>query len=100
MTARSWVRLALSLLLFLVFLVHSSGLHPFRLLTQIEALTYDARVLLTLPGTPDPKVVVLDVDEKSIAAEGWPWPRSKWAELVRTLFDRYHPRVLGFDIGF
>ncbi|HKY90328.1 MAG TPA: adenylate/guanylate cyclase domain-containing protein [Nevskiaceae bacterium] len=92
--------MALSLLLFLVFLVHTSGLHTYRLLTQIEAITYDARVLLTLPGTPDPAVVVLDVDEKSIAAEGWPWPRNKWAALVQTLFEKYPPRVLAFDIGF
>ena len=66
----------------------------------LTAADSDARVLLTLPGTADPKVVIVDLDERSLAAEGWPWPRYKFATLVDQLFDRYQARVLGFDIVF
>lgn len=100
MTARTPIRFALSLLLFAVFLVHAAGWHPYRLLTTVESFTYDARVLLTLPNTGDPRVVIVDLDEKTLAAEGWPWPRNKWAQLVTVLFDKYQPRVLGFDVAF
>ncbi|TXH04927.1 MAG: adenylate/guanylate cyclase domain-containing protein [Nevskiaceae bacterium] len=98
---RTMIRLAISGLVFLVFMVHSSGWHAFRLLSTVESFTYDARVLLTLPRTNDPRVVVMDLDERSLAAEGqWPWPRDKMARLVNQVFDTYHARVLGFDIVF
>ncbi|MGH8461449.1 MAG: CHASE2 domain-containing protein, partial [Stenotrophobium sp.] len=100
MAPRMLIRLAISGLVFLVFLVHSSGWHPYSLLTTVENFTYDARVRLTLPHTPDPRIVIVDMDERSLAAEGWPWPRNKFAKLVTQLFDTYHARVLGFDIVF
>jgi adenylate cyclase len=101
MSTRTMIRLGISGLVFLIFLVHVAGWHHYRLLNTVEAFTYDARVLLTLPHGPDPRVVVLDLDEKSLAAEGqWPWPRNKMAKLVNQLFDTYHVRVLGFDIVF
>ena len=101
MTARSLIRLGISAAVFLVFLPHLTGLHRYRLLDTVEAFTYDARVLLTLPHGNDPRVVILDLDEKSLAAEGqWPWPRNKMARLINQLFDTYHVRTLGFDIVF
>ncbi|MEQ1438613.1 adenylate/guanylate cyclase domain-containing protein [Fontimonas sp. SYSU GA230001] len=100
MTARSLIRLAISAAVFALFLVHSARWLPWRLLDVIEDFTYDARVLLTLPGTGDPRVVIVDLDERSLAAEGWPWPRTKFATLVDQLFDRYRIRTLGFDIVF
>lgn len=101
MSTRTLIRLAISGLVFLVFLIHVSGWHRYRLLETVEAFTYDARIQLTLPNTNDPRVVVLDLDEKSLAAEGqWPWPRNKMAQLINRLFDTYHVRVLGFDIVF
>ncbi|MGQ0621091.1 MAG: CHASE2 domain-containing protein [Panacagrimonas sp.] len=100
MRARTWIRLVLSLVVFVGFLLHTSGLLSYRLLTQVEALTYDMRTRLTLPGTGDPSVVIIDVDERSLAAEGWPWPRNKWARFVEVVFEKYPPLVLGFDINF
>ncbi|MFA5939919.1 MAG: adenylate/guanylate cyclase domain-containing protein [Sinimarinibacterium sp.] len=100
MTTRSLIRLAISAVVFVLFLVHSARWLPWRLLDVIEDFTYDARVLLTLPGSGDPRVVIVDLDERSLAAEGWPWPRTKMATLVDQLFDRYQVRVLGFDIVF
>lgn len=100
-TVRMLVRLGLSGLVFLVFILHSSGLSESRLLTTLENVTYDSRVRLTMPGTVDPRVVVIDVDEKSMAAEGqFPWPRDKLGRLVTELFDTYHVKVVGFDMVF
>ncbi|MGH8504965.1 MAG: CHASE2 domain-containing protein [Stenotrophobium sp.] len=100
MMPRTLVRLAISGLVFLIFLVHSAGWHPYSLLTTVENFTYDARVRLTLPHTGDPRIVIVDMDERSLAAEGWPWPRNKFAHLIKQLFDTYHAKVLGFDIVF
>ncbi|MFP5306789.1 MAG: CHASE2 domain-containing protein, partial [Gammaproteobacteria bacterium] len=100
MSKRSLVRLAISALVFALFLVHSARWLPSQLLDVVEAFTYDARVRLTLPGTGDPRIVIVDLDERSLAEEGWPWPRYKFAALVDQLFERYGIRVLGFDVVF
>lgn len=99
-TVRTLVRLGISGVVLLVFIVHTSGLRPFGLFTTIENLTYDARILARMPGTVDPRVVIVDMDDRSLAEEGWPWPRSKLARLVIQLFDTYKIRVLGFDMVF
>lgn len=45
-------------------------------------------------------IVILDIDEKSLAAEGrWPWSRHKLAELVQVLAD-YGVIVVAFDVVF
>lgn len=53
---------------------------------------------------PDPDIVLLDIDEASLAAMApeygrWPWPRSVMAELVEGLA-RQQPRAIVFDITF
>ncbi len=68
-------------------------------ITQLDNIIYDARLKLTMPNGVDPRIVILDIDEKSLGEVGhWPWPRSVMAELVNKLFDRYGIAVLGFDI--
>ena len=98
--ARTLIRLGISLGAMVLFLAHTSGFLTSRLLTTLENVTYDSRVLLTMPETVDPRVVILDMDEKSLAAEGWPMPRDKLARLMTQLFDKYRIRVLGFDMVF
>ncbi|TDU32903.1 adenylate cyclase [Panacagrimonas perspica] len=98
---RRWaIRLGLGLFVFALFVLHSAGYAPMGLLTQIEAWTYDERIRLTLQNTVDDKVVILDMDDRTLAAEGWPLPRDRLAELLDLLFDRYHIRALGSDILF
>ena len=54
---------------------------------------------MTMPQGVDPRIVVLDIDEKSLGEIGhWPWPRNVMAELVGKLFDRYGVSVVGFDV--
>ena len=57
---------------------------------------------LGLPADPD--VVIVDIDEKSMAnmadeAGSWPWPRSVHGELVAGI-ERQGPRAIVFDITF
>ncbi|MEO6927809.1 MAG: CHASE2 domain-containing protein, partial [Casimicrobiaceae bacterium] len=71
------------------------------LIPKLEAIAYDARLAAVSPGTGDPQVVIVDIDERSLAREGrWPWSRDKIAKLVTQLFDRYHAHAIGFDVLF
>ena len=100
MSARALIRLGISFAVFLVFMIHVSGAMRLRLLEAADNFSYDARIRLTLTHTGDPRVVVVDMDERSLAAEGWPWPRDKLGLFVSELFDRYQARALGFDMVF
>ncbi len=71
------------------------------LVPKLEAIAYDARLAFASPGTPDPQVVIVDIDEASLAREGrWPWSRDRMARLVEQLFERYHAHAIGFDVVF
>lgn len=100
MTQKFWVRLGISAAIFGLFLLQTYGLVNFTLLNRMEAFSYDARLLLTMPRTVDKRIVIADLDERTLAAEGWPLPRARYGELVRQLFDHYGIRVLGFDVDF
>ena len=55
----------------------------------------------TQHGELDPRVVIVDIDEKSIAEVGrWPWSRDVVAKLIEKLDNKYHVRVAGFDVIF
>jgi len=91
----------LSLGLTMLFLM--VPLHDFqpRILQQLSDFAYDARLRLTMPKTVDHRIVILNIDEKSLAQEGhWPWPRNRLARLVNILFDDYKVALLGFDVVF
>ncbi|MBI2382936.1 MAG: adenylate/guanylate cyclase domain-containing protein [Gammaproteobacteria bacterium] len=98
---RTLIRLGVSAVLFVVFLLHTGEWMRFRLLDTLENFTYDARVLLTLPNTVDPRIVIVDADEKSLAEVGqWPWPRDRFAQLLAILFDHYRVKAVGFDFTY
>ena len=45
---------------------------------------------LTMPGGVDQRIVILDIDERSLQEVArWPWPRDVMARILRTLFDKY-----------
>jgi adenylate cyclase len=95
------IRLLLSALPLLAFAPHALGSRPVELLERIENYLYDWRVRATLKPQVDPRVVIVDIDESSLARLGqWPWPRSIVAQLVDRLFDDYGARVVGFDVVF
>ena len=95
------VRLALSASILFVLLIDTTGLYKYPFLIQLENWTYDARLNFTLPDTLDERVVIVDIDENSLAEVGrWPWGRDKLATIVENLFGLYQADVVGFDIVF
>jgi len=54
---------------------------------------------MTMPRGKDERIVILDIDEKSLGEIGhWPWSRNLMAEVLDKLFDRYGVKLVGFDI--
>ena len=89
----------LLLTLFMVFPV-IQGDRP-ELLQRFEYDLYDLRLRQFLSEEKDPRIVIIDVDEKSLAAEGrWPWNRTKLAVMLDQLFDTYGVAIVGFDMVF
>ena len=101
MKVRYLIRVAISLAMLLLFTAYLSGRLPLPFLDQLENYTYDARLRFGMPGTIDPRIVIVDVDDRSLQHEGqWPWPRDLLARMVNRLFDQYHVRLLAFDMAF
>lgn len=85
----------------LILMLHAARIIEFRFLDELEGLSYDARVRLTMPQTLDDRIVIVDIDEKSLAEEGrWPWGRDRIAQLLDRLFIDYKTAVVGFDVVF
>jgi len=85
----------------LVFLFVSYNKYDLGFIQQLENYLYDARLNLSMPGTVDPTIVIVDIDEESLAEIGrWPWGRDKLAHLVTELFEYYQVSLIGFDIFF
>ena len=95
------IRLALSAFILVVLLIDTTGLYKYPFIKQLENWTYDARLNFTRPDTLDERVVIVDIDENSLAEVGrWPWGRDKLATIVENLFGLYQADVVGFDIVF
>ncbi len=94
-------RALFGILLLGVFLLQASNVNLLPFISRLENIAYDYRLTATMPGGEDKTVVIVDIDERSLAAEGqWPWRRDKLAKLVDQLFDRYGVTLLGFDMVF
>ena len=87
--------------LVLLGLLHASGVWQMPVLSGLDEAVYDLRLRLTMPNTVDPRVVIVDIDERSLAHLGqWPWPRGNVAKLVTELTQRQHVAALGLDVVF
>ncbi len=94
-----FVRIALGLLITLVFVGHAARLYEIGLITRLDNIAYDARLTLTMPRGVDGRVVILDIDERSLGEVGhWPWGRDLMASLMESLFERYGVAMVGFDV--
>jgi adenylate cyclase len=73
---------------------------PSNVITRIDQFFYDLR-MQAQPAQPDPRIVIVDIDEKSLDQIGrWPWSRNVVADLVTSLSERYKVKTIGFDIIF
>lgn len=95
------IRFALGLVVVLVFLANAADVIRIPFVERLELMLYDARLHLTMPGGVDDRIVIVDIDERSLAAEGqWPWRRDRVGHLVDQLFDHYQTGLVGFDVVF
>lgn len=80
-------------------LLHSLGWWQLPSLLRLEARLYDLRLVLNMPHSLDERIVIVDVDERSLAELGrWPWPRHQLAALVDELVQRQQVASLGLDM--
>lgn len=99
--SRHGVRAGLSLAVLALLLFNSCGLLQLGMVERLENFSYDQRLNWMMPATVDTRIVIVDIDERSLQQQGhWPWGRNKLAQLVDRLFDDYHIRMLGFDVVF
>lgn len=72
----------------------------FLFLQDIEQRTLDTRFVLRGKRAPDPRIVIVGMDEKTLQRIGsFPLPRGNYALLVRQLKKR-GARVIAFDENF
>ena len=94
-------RIAVTLVPVLLVLLHAVGVWPLDLLQRLDNIIHDTRLRATLVHTLEPRIVIVDIDEQSLAEVGrWPWPRGRVAQLVDRLFDEQQIALLGFDTVF
>ncbi|MBS0335259.1 MAG: adenylate/guanylate cyclase domain-containing protein [Proteobacteria bacterium] len=95
------VRIALGLAIVLVFIGHAAKFYQVGIVTQLDHIIYDTRLKVSMPGGIDDRIVILDIDEKSLQEVArWPWPRDLMARLVTRLFDEYQVAIIAFDVVF
>lgn len=98
---RHLVRITISSLSLAIFAMHIAGKPRFEIIDRVENYLYDVRIRMTMPGTLDDRIVIVDIDEASQVELGqWPWPRNTLATIVDNLFDHYRITVMGFDALF
>ena len=95
------ILIGIGLLISLFFVGNAAKFYSLDFVAQLSAIIYDYRLRLTMPRTMDDRIVILDIDEKSLKEEGrWPWGRDRLALLMDKLFDKYSVAVVGFDVVF
>ena len=98
---RQYPVVLLALVITAAFVGEAAGYYRWGFIEKLEYFLYDARMLVTMPGGVDDRIVIVDIDEKSLAEIGrWPWSRDRVAQLVNELFDHYQAAMVAFDIVF
>ena len=99
--SKHWSRIGVTLIPLVFGLLHAIGLLPIGVVQRLDDIIYDARLRATMPRTLDDRIVIVDLDEKSLAEIGhWPWARNRVADLVDELYGRQKIALLGFDVVF
>src|SRR6187402_2373492 len=94
--SKHWSRIAVTLIPLVFALLHASGVMKIGVLQRLDDIIYDARLRATMPRTVDERIVIVDIDEKSLAEVGrFPWGRNQLAEMVTELFERQNVAVVG-----
>ncbi len=95
-----WLRIFVGLAICLGFGFMQWRADPTDGLSTADRFLYDAR-LRVAPAADKPPVIIVDIDEASLAKVGrWPWSRRQVAELATNILDKGEAAVLGFDVVF
>ena len=82
-----------------LLLGHALGLCRLPLLPQADRWLYDLRLRALAPALADPQIVLVDIDERALAAHGrWPWRRALLAQLLAQVADEGGARLIGLDL--
>ena len=101
LVSKHWRRIAVTLIPLVFALLHASGALQLGVLQRLDDIIYDARLRATMPRTLDERIVIIDIDEKSLAEVGrWPWGRDKLAALMEELLEKQKVTLVGFDVVF
>jgi adenylate cyclase len=96
-----WQRTVVVLLPALLCLGHVVGLWPMGLVQRLDGWVHDQAVQMAASHSADRRVVIVAVDESSLADWGrWPWPRQRMADLIDALFEEQGVAVVGLDMVF
>jgi len=69
-------------------------------LEELRLRSFDIYQHISPRESPDRPVVIVDIDEESVAALGqWPWPRTVLADLLNRLYDM-QIAAIAFDVIF
>jgi hypothetical protein len=74
------VRIALGLVVVALFVGYAAQFYRVDFVNRFDHLLYDTRLRLTAPGGSDDRIVILDIDERSLATPElgrWPWGKGK-----------------------
>ena len=98
---KHWSRISVTLLPLVIAVLHVLGVMPIAMVDRLDKAIFDTRLRATMPQTMDERIVIVDIDEKSLASLGrWPWGRHHMASMMDELFDRQGAAVVGFDVVF
>lgn len=87
--------------LLVLLTAHTAGCIGINVIAKFELWAYDLRLKANLAPQKNNQIVIVDIDEKSLASEGqWPWSRDRLATLIDQLFNTYGVTLVGMDIVF
>ena len=94
-----WIRFLAALLACVC--VFAAEFRPPALLARFDNGLKDFLLRVVEDASPEERLVVVDIDDDSIARLGpWPWSRSRIADLTELLLTDYQARAVGLDIVF
>ena len=95
------IRICIIVVILALAFSHTAGFTRLGPLHAVDLAFYD-QLITNLPRDFDTsEVVILDIDEASLAMPQlgrWPWSRNTLVDLFQLLFDEYKIKVLGLDI--